>query len=82
MSKICAIAGLDAARYQRHALHGQERDWPEKNCYIDLWIELLGVLGLDPVALLGHTLAIDFVGDQWTFFGCCSHMREKQKPRG
>ena len=34
----------------------------------DLWIELLHALGLDPVAALPFTLAIDFEGDQWTFF--------------
>jgi hypothetical protein len=68
MTHVRAIAGLDAARYERHALHRQERDWPEKNCYIDFWIELLSVLRLEPAALLGHAVTVDFVGDQWTFF--------------
>ena len=62
------IAPLDAATYQRHALHGEARAWPETNCYSDLWIELLHGLGHDPVAVLPYTLAIDFEGDQWTFF--------------
>lgn len=68
MSSLQGIAGLGAARHQRHPLHAPDRDWPEKNCYIDLWIELLAALRMEPLALLGHTLAIDFLGDQWTFF--------------
>jgi hypothetical protein len=51
----------------RHALHVGERVWPESNCYIDLWIELLHARGLDPVAALPFTLTTDFEGDQWTF---------------
>jgi hypothetical protein len=43
-------------------------DWPEKNCYVDLWIGLLRSLELEPLAMLGHTIAVDFEGDQWTFF--------------
>lgn len=62
------ILGLDPAAYSRHALHGENRIWAETNCYVDLWIELLHALGRDPVAALPFTLAIDFEGDQWTFF--------------
>jgi hypothetical protein len=62
------IAPLDPATYRPHALHGEGRTWPETNCYSDLWIELLHGLGHDPVAVLPYTLAIDFEGDQWTFF--------------
>lgn len=43
-------------------------DWPEKNCYVDLWMGLVRSLGLEPLAMLGHTVAVDFEGDQWTFF--------------
>lgn len=68
MSAVQAIPGIDAAGRDRHPLHAQGGDWPEKNCYIDLWIELLHALKLEPVALLGHTTAVDFLGDQWTFF--------------
>lgn len=68
MTRVQAIPGLDAARHQRHPLHAQDKDWPEKNCYIDLWIELLFALRMEPLALLGHTIAVDFLGDQWTFF--------------
>jgi hypothetical protein len=77
MTHVQAIPGLDAARYQRHSLHAPERDWPEKNCYVDFWIELLAALKLEPLALLGHTITVDFLGDQWTFYKpTASEMRE------
>lgn len=66
MSEV--VAGLDCARFRRHALHDLERDWPETNCYVDLWIELLSARGQEPLAGLGFTCLIDFEGDQFTFF--------------
>lgn len=60
--------GLDPAGYTPHALHASERMWPETNCYVDLWIEVLASLGLAPEAMLGFTLTQDFEGDQFTFF--------------
>ena len=30
-----------AGPYVPHPLHDSGRDWPETNCYVDLWIELL-----------------------------------------
>jgi exonuclease VII small subunit len=62
------IISLDPARYQRHLIHGENRDWAETNCYVDVWIELLHALGFEPIAALPFTLGIDFEGDQWTFF--------------
>jgi hypothetical protein len=62
------LPGLDPAQYRRHALHADTATWVEKNCYIDLWIELLNALRLEPLAMLSFTLAIDFEGDQWTFY--------------
>ena len=62
------IFPLDPVVYQRHAIHVQERQWAETNCYVDVWIELLHAWGFDPVAALPFTLATDFEGDQWTFF--------------
>ena len=59
---------LDPATYRRHALHGDERGWPETNCYVDLWIEVLHALGHDPHAMLGCALAADYEQDQWLFF--------------
>ena len=51
-----------------HPLHATERIWTETNCYVDVWIEVLHALGLDPVAAAAFTLSCDFEGDQWTFF--------------
>ena len=62
------IAALDPATYRRHAIHGDDRIWGETNCYTDLLVELLHGLGHEPIAMLPYTLAIDFEGDQWTFF--------------
>ena len=59
---------LEPALYQRHRLHTQERSWAETNCYVDIWIELLHAWGFEPIAALPFTVAIDFEGDQWTFF--------------
>ncbi|HEX7639930.1 MAG TPA: DUF1839 family protein [Burkholderiaceae bacterium] len=66
--RAVAIPGLSAAGHAPHALHGADATWPEKNCYVDLWIELLAALELDPHALWPCTVALDFEGDQWTFF--------------
>jgi hypothetical protein len=63
-----AIAALDPASYRRHPIHGEERIWAETNCYTDLIVELAHGLGFEPTAALAFTLAIDFEGDQWTFF--------------
>jgi hypothetical protein len=49
-------------------LHADDRQWVEKNCYIDVWIELIHALDLEPRAVLPFTVALDFEGDQWTFF--------------
>jgi len=62
------VFGLNAATYTPHELHRSERVWLETNCYVDLWIELLHTMRLDPVACMAFTLAMDFEGDQWTFF--------------
>jgi hypothetical protein len=62
------VLELDPATYRRHLIHGEGRRWAETNCYVDLWIELLHALGREPIAALPFTFAIDFEGDQWTFF--------------
>jgi hypothetical protein len=66
ISKV--FTDLDPAHYQPHALHSAERNWPETNCYVDLWIEVVASLKLPPQAMLGFTLTQDFEGDQLTFF--------------
>ncbi len=62
------ILPLDPAHYERHPIHGDKRTWVETNCYVDVWVELLHGMDLEPIAALPFTLAIDFEGDQWTFF--------------
>lgn len=62
------IFSLDPAGYRAHALHDSGRHWPQTNCYVDLWIEVLASLGHAPEAMLGFTVAQDFEGDQFTFF--------------
>lgn len=42
-------------------------DWPETNCYLDLWIELLLAWRLEPAAVLGFAASTQFEGDQFTF---------------
>ena len=62
------VFSLSPAGYSRHDIHVQDRQWAETNCYVDVWIELLHAWGFEPLAALPFTLAIDFEGDQWTFF--------------
>lgn len=64
---IAVIPSISPDRYVPHALHGASRDWPETNCYIDVWIEVLNALGEDPRSALGFTVAQDFEGDHFTF---------------
>ena len=54
--------------YLPHALHAEDRAWVETNCYVDVWIELLHALRLNPIACMGVAIANDFDGDQWTFY--------------
>jgi hypothetical protein len=68
MTRVAAIPNLDPAIYQRHVLHADDRVWVEKNCYVDIWIEVVHALGCEPMAMMPFALGIDFEGDQWTFF--------------
>jgi len=63
-----SLWNLDPATYQPHALHKPDRSFPESNCYVDVWIELLHAQGLDPMPMLAFCVGTDFEGDQWTFF--------------
>jgi hypothetical protein len=65
---VVSALGLDATRYTRHSVHGESCVWLEKNCYVDVWLEVVHAAGFDPTAVLAFTLATDFDGDQWTFF--------------
>ncbi|HEX5632521.1 MAG TPA: DUF1839 family protein [Gemmatimonadales bacterium] len=51
-----------------HPLHDPGRAWREANCSVDLWIELLHHLDLEPTAALGSAVRLDFEGDQYTFW--------------
>jgi hypothetical protein len=62
------VLELDAASYPRHATHADDRLWVEKNCYVDIWIEVIHALGCEPLAIAPFVVALDFEGDQWTFF--------------
>lgn len=62
------VMHLNPSTYRRHPLHADDRDWVERNCSIDSWIEVLHAQGLDPMAMLPFSLAVDFQGDQWTFY--------------
>ncbi|WP_323493229.1 MULTISPECIES: DUF1839 family protein [unclassified Undibacterium] len=64
---MSASMPADAA-WVSHALHAADAVWPETNCYIDVWIELLHSRGLNPLACLPVVFANDFEGDHWTFF--------------
>jgi hypothetical protein len=73
--KVVAVTSLyaDPDSYQRSSLHSEHRDWPEKNCYVDVCIGLVHSLGLSPEAMLGSAIAVDFEGDQWTFYKPSHH---------
>lgn len=49
-----------------HAWHQGERIWSATNNRLDVWIELLHTLDLEPEPLLMATLCSDFEGDHWT----------------
>jgi Domain of unknown function (DUF1839) len=68
VSRVAVLPALDPASYRRHVLHADDRVWVEKNCYIDICIEVVHAFGLEPHAMLPFVVAVDFVGDQWTFF--------------
>ena len=77
MNNFNVLPEISPRTYIPHQLHTNEYAWVEKNCYIDLYIEVLHGLKMEPLAMLPFTLAVDFAGDQWTFFKPqLSEMRE------
>lgn len=62
------LLGLDPATWRSQPLHAGDRVWPETNCYVDVWAELLPALGHPAEAALGFTVLQDFEGDHFTFF--------------
>lgn len=67
-STMVSLLGLDPGAYRPSALHNPGRLFPETNCYVDLWIELLHAQGIDPAGAMVSSFTVDFEGDQWTFF--------------
>lgn len=65
---VRVLADVQAGAYSPHSLHGHTLAWLEKNCYADVWIEMLHAMRLEPHAMLPFVLSVDFEGDQWTFF--------------
>jgi hypothetical protein len=61
------LIGHDSPAFVPHRLHGADRSWPETNCYVDLWIELLCSLGYCPEAAFGFAVSQDYEVDQFTF---------------
>ena len=62
------IAPAAAGRsFVPHRLHDAGRRWPETNCYVDLWIEVLAALDEVPEAAFGHAVCQRFGEDQFTF---------------
>ncbi len=53
---------------KQHWLHATDRVWPQSNCSVDLWIEVINSLGYNPVAAMAFTITLDYEGDQYTFF--------------
>ncbi len=65
---VHSLLPLEADGFEPHPLHRSDRNWTETNCYVDVWIEVLHALGLEPLAASAFTLSAGFEGDQWTFF--------------
>lgn len=65
---VAVLPSLSPDTYRPHWLHDLARSWPETNCYVDVWIEVLWSLGFEPIAAAAFTLTQDFEGDQFTFF--------------
>lgn len=49
-----------------HSWHQGERVWSATNSHLDVWIELLHTLDLDPAPVVTPALCADFQGDHWT----------------
>jgi hypothetical protein len=59
---------VEPSSYRPHPLHAADRAYPEANCYIDVFVELLHARGDEPLAALGCASSLDFEGDQLTFY--------------
>lgn len=68
MSMNKTLEAISVENYRPHWLHAGATLWQQSNCYVDLWIEMLHSLQLNPIASFAFTLTTEFEGDQWTFF--------------
>ena len=66
--EVPSLTGSRVEGYARSALHAPTRAYAESNCYTDVIVELVHARGLEPRAMFGHLVRMDFEGDQWTFF--------------
>jgi hypothetical protein len=57
---------IDPASYSPPCGPPQRPHLAESNCSVDVWIGIAHTAGLEPMAVLPCTIAIDFEGDQWT----------------
>lgn len=73
MTRLRVLPSLEASGYRPHMLHAADRIWVERNCYVDVCIELLHALELEPLALMGACAAVDFEDDNFTFFKPSHH---------
>ena len=64
---LACVPDLSPETYRPHPLHEPDRTWPETNCVLDLWIELLHALNLSSEPLLSVAAQQDFEGDQFGF---------------
>jgi hypothetical protein len=64
---MVSLLGLDPGDYAPSALHHPDRTFRETNCYVDIWIELLHAMGIDPASAMAFACTVDWEGDQWTF---------------
>ncbi|MEQ9004505.1 MAG: DUF1839 family protein [Pseudomonadales bacterium] len=62
------VLDLSPGCYRSGVIHARGRDWIESNCYIDVLLEIVHALDLEPRACLAFTVATDYEGDQWTFY--------------
>ena len=67
-SLLGSLQSTSPGQYKSSGLHDKSRDWPETNCYMDLWIELIHAFGGQPEAMLPVVFGVDFEGDHFTFF--------------
>ncbi|HEY5336495.1 MAG TPA: DUF1839 family protein [Mycobacteriales bacterium] len=67
MSSAATPAAESGTTGGRHPIHDDASTWPEINCYVDLWIELLHSRGYDPLLACGFVFDSDLDGRQWSF---------------